>query len=48
VVPGAGVKLALVAGIAERWGLAAALWPLLAAPLALLALVPGRSRRRHP
>jgi hypothetical protein len=29
-------------------GLAAALWPLLAAPLALLALVPGRSRRRHP
>ena len=31
----------VIAGIAERWGLTAALWPLLAAPLALLAFVPG-------
>ncbi len=29
-----------IAGLAERWGLAVALWPLLAAPLALLPLVP--------
>jgi hypothetical protein len=27
-----------IAAIAERWGLAVALWPLLAAPLALLVL----------
>lgn len=32
-----------IAVVAERWGLDAALWPLLAAPLALLLLVP-RSR----
>jgi MFS transporter, FSR family, fosmidomycin resistance protein len=38
----------VVAGVAGRWGLTAALWPLLAAPLALLTLVPGRSQRRHP
>ncbi len=31
-----------VAGLAERWGLAAALWLLLAAPAALLVLVPRR------
>jgi MFS transporter, FSR family, fosmidomycin resistance protein len=36
-----------IAGIAERWGLAAVLWPLLTAPLALLAFVPGRSQRRQ-
>jgi FSR family fosmidomycin resistance protein-like MFS transporter len=36
-----------IAGIAERWGLAAVLWPLLAAPLALLTFVPGRSQRRQ-
>jgi hypothetical protein len=35
-----------IAGIAEQWGLAVALWPLLAAPLALRAFVPGRSQRR--
>ena len=29
-----------IAGVAERWGLAVALWPLLAAPAALLLLVP--------
>jgi FSR family fosmidomycin resistance protein-like MFS transporter len=29
-----------IAGLAERWGLGVALWPLLAAPLALLLLVP--------
>ena len=29
-----------VAGLAERWGLAVALWPLLSAPAALLLLVP--------
>jgi FSR family fosmidomycin resistance protein-like MFS transporter len=33
-----------VAAIAERWGLAAALWPLLLASAALLALVPRRRR----
>jgi FSR family fosmidomycin resistance protein-like MFS transporter len=38
----------VIAGIAERWGLAAALWPLLLAPLALLGFVPGRSQRRSP
>jgi MFS transporter, FSR family, fosmidomycin resistance protein len=32
----------VIAGIAQRWGLAAALWPLLAAPLALLTLLPRR------
>jgi FSR family fosmidomycin resistance protein-like MFS transporter len=31
-----------IAAVAERWGLSAALWPLLAAPVALLALVPRR------
>ena len=31
-----------VAVIAERWGLTAALWPLLLAPAALLVLVPRR------
>jgi MFS transporter, FSR family, fosmidomycin resistance protein len=31
----------VIAGIAERWGLTAALWPLLAAPLALLASSSG-------
>jgi MFS transporter, FSR family, fosmidomycin resistance protein len=31
-----------IAALAERWGLDAALWPLLAAPLALLVLVPRR------
>jgi MFS transporter, FSR family, fosmidomycin resistance protein len=32
-----------IAGLAERWGLGAALWPLLAAPVALLTLVPRRN-----
>ncbi len=32
-----------IALVAERWGLATALWPLLAAPAALLLLVPRRS-----
>ena len=31
-----------IAVLAERWGLGVALWPLLAAPLALLLLVPRR------
>jgi MFS transporter, FSR family, fosmidomycin resistance protein len=31
-----------IAALAERWGLGAALWPLLAAPVALLLLVPRR------
>jgi FSR family fosmidomycin resistance protein-like MFS transporter len=31
-----------IAAAAERWGLALALWPLLAAPVALLVLVPRR------
>lgn len=31
-----------IALLAERWGLGAALWPLLAAPIALLLLVPRR------
>jgi MFS transporter, FSR family, fosmidomycin resistance protein len=31
-----------IAALAERWGLETALWPLLAAPLALLLLVPRR------
>jgi FSR family fosmidomycin resistance protein-like MFS transporter len=31
-----------IAALAERWGLDVALWPLLAAPLALLLLVPRR------
>jgi FSR family fosmidomycin resistance protein-like MFS transporter len=31
-----------IAAIAERWGLDAALWPLLAAPVALVLLVPRR------
>ena len=29
-----------IALLAERWGIEAALWPLLAAPVALLLLVP--------
>ena len=33
-----------IAGLATRWGLQVALWPLLAAPLALLVLVPRRAR----
>jgi FSR family fosmidomycin resistance protein-like MFS transporter len=33
-----------IAGLAERFGLDVALWPLLAAPLALLLLVPRRKR----
>jgi MFS transporter, FSR family, fosmidomycin resistance protein len=32
-----------IAALAERWGLDVALWPLLAAPIALLLLVPRRS-----
>ena len=32
----------VVAGMAERWGLAVALWPLLAAPAALLLFLPAR------
>jgi FSR family fosmidomycin resistance protein-like MFS transporter len=32
-----------IAALAQRWGLEVALWPLLAAPLALLLLVPRRS-----
>ena len=35
-----------IAALAERFGLAVALWPLLAAPVALLLLVPRRSRLR--
>jgi MFS transporter, FSR family, fosmidomycin resistance protein len=35
-----------IAGVAERYGLATALWPLLAAPVALLVLVPRRPMRR--
>lgn len=31
-----------IAGLAERWGLSVALWPLLAAPAALLLFVPRR------
>jgi hypothetical protein len=31
-----------IAALADRWGLAVALWPLLAAPAALLVLVPRR------
>jgi MFS transporter, FSR family, fosmidomycin resistance protein len=38
----------VIAGIAERWGLAAARWPPLAAPLALLGIVPGRRPQRSP
>jgi FSR family fosmidomycin resistance protein-like MFS transporter len=34
----------VIASLAERWGLSVALWPLLAAPLALLALVPRSAR----
>ena len=36
-----------IAALAERWGLDAALWLLAAAPLALLALVPGRHEIVH-
>jgi MFS transporter, FSR family, fosmidomycin resistance protein len=32
-----------IAALAQRWGIGAALWPLLAAPVALLLLVPRRS-----
>jgi FSR family fosmidomycin resistance protein-like MFS transporter len=42
LVPLWAVLPVAVAATADRWGLAAALWPLLAAPLALLALVPRR------
>ena len=35
-----------IAALAERWGLDAALWPLLAAPLALLLLVPRQAASR--
>ena len=35
-----------IAALAERWGLDVALWPLLAAPLALLVLVPRSGRDR--
>jgi FSR family fosmidomycin resistance protein-like MFS transporter len=35
-----------IAALAERWGLGAALWPLLAAPLALLVLSRPTSSRR--
>jgi MFS transporter, FSR family, fosmidomycin resistance protein len=31
-----------IAGLAQRWGLSVALWPLLAAPVALLVFVPRR------
>ena len=44
LVPLYAVLPIAVAAIAERWGLAAALWPLLAAPVALLLLAPRRSR----
>jgi MFS transporter, FSR family, fosmidomycin resistance protein len=37
-----------IAAVAERWGLATALWPLLAAPLALLLLAPQRQRAGYP
>jgi MFS transporter, FSR family, fosmidomycin resistance protein len=37
-----------IAAIAERWGLGVALWSLLAAPLALLLLVPRAARRGEP
>jgi FSR family fosmidomycin resistance protein-like MFS transporter len=33
-----------IAGLAERWGLDVALWPLLAAPFALLLMVPSTRR----
>jgi FSR family fosmidomycin resistance protein-like MFS transporter len=33
-----------IAAVAERWGLATALWPLLAAPLALLLMAPRRAQ----
>lgn len=36
-----------IALLAERWGLEAALWPLLAAPLALLLFVPRESTARR-
>ena len=36
-----------IAALAERWGLGTALWPLLAAPVALLVLVP-RARQSAP
>jgi FSR family fosmidomycin resistance protein-like MFS transporter len=35
-----------IAGLAETWGVEVALWPLLAAPIALLLLVPRRRLRR--
>jgi FSR family fosmidomycin resistance protein-like MFS transporter len=35
-----------IAALAERWGLDVALWPLLAAPAALLLFVPGDRHRR--
>jgi MFS transporter, FSR family, fosmidomycin resistance protein len=36
-----------IAALAEQFGLAIALWPLLAAPVALLVLVPRRASRSH-
>jgi MFS transporter, FSR family, fosmidomycin resistance protein len=45
LVPLYAVLPLAIAGLAERWGLAAALWTLLAAPLALLLLAPRRRRR---
>jgi FSR family fosmidomycin resistance protein-like MFS transporter len=42
IVPLWAVLPVAVAAVADRWGLAAALWPLLAGPFALLALVPRR------
>jgi hypothetical protein len=42
----------VIAALAERFGLGTALWPLLAAPVALLLVVPrqrrGRSFRSDP
>ena len=37
-----------IAAVAERWGLGVALWPLLAAPVALVALVPRGTRPTPP
>ena len=36
-----------IALLAEQWGLEAALWPLLAAPAALILLVPRTAARAH-
>ena len=37
-----------IAAVAERWGLGVALWPLLAAPAALVAFVPRGGAGRAP